>query len=83
LRWGCFSISAETIPRVLWKRNWSFAQGITHSFARIGNAVTPPLVALLVELVSWRGSFAALSVEPRLRAGLGVAFSRRSARHRR
>jgi hypothetical protein len=63
---------------VLWKRNWSFAQGITHSFARIGNAVTPPLVALLVELVSWRGSLAALAVEPRL----GVVFSRRSGRHR-
>jgi MFS family permease len=35
-----------------------FAQGITHSFARAGNALTPPLVAWLVVLVSWRGSFA-------------------------
>src|SRR5882724_348389 len=33
---------------------WGFAQGITHSFARIGNAVTPPLIAALVGLVSWR-----------------------------
>jgi MFS family permease len=41
---------------------WAFAQGITHSFARIGNAVTPPLVALLVEVVSWRGSFVVLAV---------------------
>ena len=34
-----------------------FSQGITHSFARIGNAVTPPLVAALIVLVTWRGSF--------------------------
>jgi sugar phosphate permease len=34
-----------------------FAQGLTHSFARFGNAVTPPLVAWLMSLYSWRGSF--------------------------
>jgi MFS family permease len=44
------------------ERNWGFAQGITHSFARIGNALTPPLIALLVEWVSWRGSFAVLAL---------------------
>src|SRR6266849_5907860 len=37
-----------------------FAQGITHSFARLGNAVTPPIVAWLILAVSWRGSFIAL-----------------------
>jgi len=37
-----------------------FAQGITHAFARFGNAVTPPIVAWLIALVSWRGSFVAL-----------------------
>src|SRR6266851_4339132 len=40
---------------------WGFAQGITHAFARIGNAVTPPLVAMLVALISWRGSFVVLA----------------------
>jgi MFS family permease len=44
------------------ERNWGFAQGITHSFARIGNALTPPLIALLVELISWRGSFVVLAL---------------------
>jgi sugar phosphate permease len=34
-----------------------FAQGIAHSFARFGNAVTPPLVAWLMALYTWRGSF--------------------------
>jgi MFS family permease len=34
-----------------------FAQGITHSFARMGNAVTPPIIVGLMALLSWRGSF--------------------------
>jgi MFS family permease len=37
-----------------------FAQGITHAFARFGNAITPPIVAWLVLTISWRGSFVAL-----------------------
>jgi len=43
--------------------NWSapsqrgFAQGITHAFARIGNALTPPIVAWLMLVMTWRGSF--------------------------
>jgi MFS family permease len=37
-----------------------FAQGITHSFARLGNAITPPLVALLMAAITWRGSFVVL-----------------------
>ncbi len=32
-----------------------FAQGITHSFARFGNAITPPLVVVLMGFVGWRG----------------------------
>src|SRR5208282_2521542 len=40
----------------------AFAQGITHSFARIGNALTPPLVVWLIALVTWRGSFVVLGI---------------------
>jgi sugar phosphate permease len=39
-----------------------FAQGITHSCARLGNALTPPLVVWLIALVTWRGSFIILGV---------------------
>jgi sugar phosphate permease len=48
--------------------NWTspssrgFAQGLTHSCARIGNAITPPLVAWLIIALSWRGSFVVLGV---------------------
>ena len=47
-------------------QNWTavgrrgFAQGITHSFARLGNAITPPIVAWLIAAVSWRGAFVSL-----------------------
>lgn len=41
-------------------KNWGLAQGITHSFARIGNAVTPPLVASMLHVMSWRVSFVVL-----------------------
>ena len=37
-----------------------FAQGITHAFARLGNALTPPIVAWLIAVVTWRGSFVVL-----------------------
>jgi sugar phosphate permease len=39
-----------------------FAQGITHSAARLGNALTPPLVAWLIAVVTWRGSFVLLGI---------------------
>ena len=46
--------------------NWTragrrgYAQGITHSFARMGNAIAPPLMVALMAALTWRGSFVAL-----------------------
>lgn len=40
----------------------AFAQGITHAFARAGNAITPPLIAVMVVAFSWRDSFIFLGV---------------------
>jgi MFS family permease len=37
--------------------SWAFAQGITHACSRIGNALTPALVAGLLTFVSWRAAF--------------------------
>ncbi len=39
-----------------------FAQGITHSCARLGNALTPPLIAWLILVVTWRGSFVVVGI---------------------
>jgi len=36
---------------------WGFAQGITHTFSRIGNAATALIVAALIAWFSWRYSF--------------------------
>ena len=30
---------------------------LTHAFARLGNAITPPLIALLMAAFTWRGAF--------------------------
>jgi sugar phosphate permease len=35
----------------------AFAQGLTHAFSRAGNALTPPLIAVIVVSFSWRDSF--------------------------
>ncbi|AOB31515.1 MFS transporter [Bordetella sp. H567] len=39
-----------------------FAQGITHSFARLGGAVTPPLVLVVIAFGGWRDAFLLLGV---------------------
>ena len=41
---------------------WGFAQGITHTFSRVGNAATSLIVAGLIAVFSWRMSFFALAV---------------------
>lgn len=38
-------------------RRWAFAQGITHTFSRLGNWATALIVAVLIALLSWRASF--------------------------
>jgi len=42
--------------------SWGFAQGIVHAAARIGNALTPPLVTALLAFRSWRGVFVILGL---------------------
>lgn len=53
-----------------------FAQGITHSFARLGGAITPPIVIGIVALYGWRESFIALGVASVLWTALYLWFFR-------
>ncbi len=46
------------VPRV----RRGFAQGFTHSAARLAAAITPPLVVLLIPVAGWRGAFVILGV---------------------
>jgi cyanate permease len=57
-----------------------FGQGITHSFARLGNAVTPPLVVALIAYWGWRGSLVALGLVSLIWAVVWIAYFRNNPR---
>jgi MFS family permease len=54
----------------------AFAQGITHAFARFGNAATPPLIAAIIVAFSWRMSFYSLGLLSLVWAGLWLIYFR-------
>jgi len=60
--------------------SWGFAQGIVHAAARIGNALTPPLVTALLAFVSWRGSFLILGLVTLLCPAIWMWFFRDNPR---
>ena len=43
-------------------RKRGFAQGITHAFSRLGNALTPVMTVALMVAFTWRGSFVVIGV---------------------
>jgi len=51
------STATSAMSRWLPAGRRGFAQGVTHACSRLGNALTPPLVALLISLWSWRAAF--------------------------
>jgi len=57
-----------------------FAQGLTHAFARLGNAVTPPLIAVLMAWLTWRGSFIVLGLVSMLWGVVWVLYFRNEPR---
>ncbi|MDE2395787.1 MAG: MFS transporter [Burkholderiales bacterium] len=59
---GAFPAATRAFSFWLPAAERGFAQGITHSFARLGGAVTPPLVIGIAAVYGWRASFIALGV---------------------
>jgi MFS family permease len=59
---AAFPTATRAMTSWIPEARFGFAQGITHSFSRFGNAITPPLIAALVALVTWRGSFVVLGL---------------------
>jgi ACS family D-galactonate transporter-like MFS transporter len=57
---GAFPAATRALTFWLPVRERGFAQGITHSFARLGGAVTPPIVLAIVAHDGWRASFLVL-----------------------
>jgi sugar phosphate permease len=58
------SLPAATRAMSDWisKDKRALVQGVTHSSARLGNALTPILISSLMLVTSWRGSFVMLGV---------------------
>jgi sugar phosphate permease len=54
---GAFPTATRALTCWLPVRERGFAQGITHSFARLGGAVTPPIVLAIVSRYGWRQAF--------------------------
>jgi MFS family permease len=59
-----FAFPTATRAMATWmpRSRWGFAQGVTHSAARVANAITPPLVVAILAYVSWRGAFVVLGL---------------------
>ena len=57
-----FPIATRAMCDWIPERKRAFAQGITHSSSRLGTALTPPLVAWLIAVTTWRGSFIVLGI---------------------
>ncbi len=74
---GCaFPTATRAMSSWVPQGRWGFAQGITHTFSRLGNAVTPPVVALLIAWFSWRASFFILAPLSLLWVGVWLWYFR-------
>jgi MFS family permease len=73
---AAFPTATRAMASWLRERDWGYAQGITHSFARIGNALTPPIVVALIAVVAWRGSFVVIGAISLAWVALWVWFFR-------
>lgn len=73
---AAFPTATRALASWLPEEDWGYAQGITHCFARIGNALTPTIVVGLIALVSWRGSFVIVGLASFAWVALWVWFFR-------
>jgi MFS transporter, ACS family, glucarate transporter len=65
---GAFPIATRSLARWMTPTERGFAQGITHAGSRLGAALTPPIVVLLIAKFGWRMAFVAFGI-------LGVIWS--------
>jgi MFS family permease len=59
---AAFPGATQAMSRWLPADQRGFGQGVTHAFARLGNAVAPLLVAMMIVAFDWRASFWVLGV---------------------
>jgi sugar phosphate permease len=54
---GAFPIATRSLARWMRPTERGFAQGITHAGSRLGGALTPPIVVLIILKFGWRAAF--------------------------
>ena len=54
---GAFPIATRSLSRWMLPAERGFAQGVTHAGSRLGGALTPALVVLIMARYGWRASF--------------------------
>ena len=59
---GAFPIATRSLSRWMRPTERGFAQGITHAGSRLGAALTPPIVVLIIARYGWRVAFLAFGV---------------------
>jgi MFS family permease len=54
---GAFPIATRSLSRWVLPTERGFAQGITHAGSRLGGAITPALVVIIIAHAGWRAAF--------------------------
>src|ERR1700684_3503101 len=54
---GAFPIATRSLAGWMRPTERGFAQGVTHAGSRLGGAMTPPLVVLIIAKFGWRAAF--------------------------
>lgn len=65
---GAFPIATRSLSRWMLPTERGYAQGLTHAGSRLGAALTPPIVVLLIASSGWRAPFFVFG-------GLGVLWA--------
>ena len=73
---GAFPTATRAFTSWIPSSQRGLAQGLPHSFARLGGAIAPPVVIALVLGYGWRGAFAVLGALSLVWTGLWVWFYR-------
>jgi MFS family permease len=77
-----FPAATSAMARWIPKENRGFAQGITHAFSRLGNAVAPAAVVFVMVAYGWRESFYICGILSLVWVGLWmIVFTEDPAQH--
>src|SRR5579863_2685164 len=59
---GAFPIATRSLSRWMRPTERGFAQGVTHAGSRLGAALTPPIVVLIIAHYGWRAAFVVFGI---------------------